>query len=79
MSHKKNQINLLDQTFRNHLPQAINRELNALRRNGVSGQDLFTHLVQIYNQHDLHKWSDRDTSVLKSQPIPIIVCSEGLV
>ena len=76
---QKRQINLLDRVFRNHLPQAINRELNALRRNGVSGQDLFTHLVKIYKQHDLHKLGDRHSSESKSQPISTIVCSEGLV
>jgi hypothetical protein len=75
---QKTLINLLDQIFRNHLPQAINRELNALRRNGVTGQDLFTHLVKIYNQHDLHKLSDRQNLELKSQPIPMIICSEQL-
>ena len=84
---QKTLINLLDRVFRHHLPQAINRELNALRRNGVSGQDLFTHLVQIYNQHDLHKISDkpngmaslRQKTKLKYQPISMIICSEELV
>lgn len=76
---QKTLINLLDRVFRNHLPQAINRELNALRRNKASGQDLFTHLVQIYNQHDLHKISDRQKSELKYQPIAAIICSGGLV
>ncbi|MGK7938178.1 MAG: helicase-related protein [Xenococcaceae cyanobacterium] len=75
---QKAQINLLDQTFRNHLPQAINRELNALRRNETTGQDLFKYLVQIYNQHDLHKSRYRQQSELKSQPIPMIICSEEL-
>ncbi len=60
---QKAQINLLDLVFRNYLPKAINRELNALRRNGVTGQDLFTHLVTIYHQHDLHKLSDRGARV----------------
>ena len=54
------------------------RSQNALRRNGISGQDLFTHLVQIYYQHDLHKLSERQNSELKSQPIPMIICSEEL-
>ncbi|MDJ0680443.1 MAG: hypothetical protein QNJ18_11330 [Xenococcaceae cyanobacterium MO_167.B52] len=34
---QKTLINLLDRVFRNHLPQAINRELNTLRRNGTTG------------------------------------------
>ncbi|MGL6339602.1 MAG: C-terminal helicase domain-containing protein, partial [Waterburya sp.] len=84
---QKTLINLLDQIFRNHLPQATNRELNALRRNGTSGEDLFTYLIQIYQQHDLHKFSeprsgslrDRQNLELKYQPIPLIICSEGLV
>ena len=76
---QKTLINLLDRVYRNHLPQAINRELNALRRNKISEQDLFTHLVKIYNQHDLYKLSDRHNLTSKSQPISTIVCSEGLV
>ena len=76
---QKTLINLLDRVYRNHLPQAINRELNALRRNGVSGQDLFTHLVKIYNQHDLYKLSDRHNLTSKSRPISTIICSEELV
>ena len=76
---QKTLINLLDRVFRHHLPQAINRELNALRRSGTTGEDLFTYLVRIYNQHDLHKISDRQKSELKYQPIAAIVCSEGLV
>ncbi|MDJ0745366.1 MAG: hypothetical protein QNJ32_18665 [Xenococcaceae cyanobacterium MO_167.B27] len=76
---QKTLINLLVPVFRNHLPQAISRELNALRRNGTTGEDLFTYLVQIYNQHDLHKLRDHQKSELKYQPIPMIICSEGLV
>ncbi|VEP14153.1 DNA/RNA helicase, superfamily II [Hyella patelloides LEGE 07179] len=76
---QKTLINLLDRVFRNHLPQAINRELNALRRNGITGQDLFTHLARIYNQHDLHRLSDPQKLVLKYQPIASIVCSEEFV
>jgi hypothetical protein len=76
---QKTQINLLDRVFRNPLPQAINRELNALRHNGTTGQDLFSYLVQIYNRHNLHKLSDRHNSELKYQPIATIICSEELV
>jgi len=76
---KKTLINLLDIAFRNHLPHAIKHELNALRRNDVNGQDLLTHLVKIYSQHDLDKISNLQKSELKYQPIPMIICSEGLV
>ena len=76
---KKAQIDLLEQVFRNHLPTVIRRELNALKANKINGQELFERLKKIYNQHDLHKISDRQNAELKSQPIPMIICSEGLV
>ncbi len=76
---QKAQIDLLDRAFQNHLPKSTKTELNALKANKIKGQELFEHLKKIYNQHDLHKISDRQKSELKYQPIAAIVCSEGLV
>ena len=75
----KAQVNILEKVFRSSLTQAINRELNALRRNSTTGQDLFEQLVQIYNQHNMRDWLNNNRSPTLSHPTPIIICSEGLV
>ncbi|UKP00121.1 hypothetical protein [Nostoc sp. UHCC 0870] len=64
--------------FRHPLTQAIHRELNILRRNGLTGQNLFNQLVQIYRQHNMQEWNNNNLPVL-SQPIPMIVCSQALL
>jgi len=74
----KGQINILEKAFRASVNQAINRELNKLRRDGFTSQELFNQLRQIYRQHNMHEWQDNSLPTL-SQPIPVIVCSEALV
>jgi len=75
----KAQVNILEKAFRGSMTQAINRELNTLRRNGVTDQNLFNQLVQIYRQHNMHEWVDTNNLPALSYPIPIIICSEALV
>lgn len=74
----KAQINILEKAFRGPINQAINRELNQLRRNGVTGQDLLRHLGRLYHQHNMREWLDRRSLHLEDQPISKIVCSAGL-
>ncbi len=74
----KGQINILEKAFRASVNQAINRELNKLRRDGFTSQELFNQLRQIYRQHNMHEWQDNSLPTL-SQPIPVIVCNEALV
>jgi superfamily II DNA/RNA helicase len=74
----KNQVNILEKAFRLSVNQAVNRELNKLRRDGFTAKELFNQLVQIYRQHNMHELQDNRLPTL-SQPIPIIVCSEALV
>ena len=75
----KAQVNILEKVFRGSMTGAINREINALRRNGVTGQDLFNQLVQIYNQHNMREWLNNNNLSTLSHPIPAIICSEALV
>ncbi|MBI5117440.1 helicase [Candidatus Poribacteria bacterium] len=74
----KAQINILEKAFRGPVSTAINRELNHLRKNGVTGEDLFKHLARIYQQHRMQDWPDR--RILEEDPsVPRIICSEGLM
>jgi len=75
----KAQINVLEKAFRGPVTNAINRELNLLRKNGVTGDALMKSLARIYHQHNLKELSDRIRLHLEEQPIPKIVCSEGMV
>ncbi|MBD2446142.1 helicase [Nostoc sp. FACHB-152] len=74
----KSQINILEKAFRASVNQAINRELNKLRRDAFTGEELFKQLVHIYNQHNMKELLEHDLPRL-SQAIPIIICSEALV
>jgi len=74
----KAQVNTLEKVFRSPLTQAINREINALRRNNLTGQHLFNQLVQIYNQHNMREWLNNNSLHTFSHPVPIIICSEAL-
>jgi hypothetical protein len=75
----KGQINILEKAFRGLITTAINRELNLVRRNSMTGQELLTALTTIYYQHNMRDLADRRSQQLKEQRIPKIVCSEALV
>tara|TARA_B100000315_G_C14444587_1_gene526234 strand:+ start:436 stop:798 length:363 start_codon:yes stop_codon:yes gene_type:complete len=70
------QITLLEQAFRQPVTEAINRELNKIRRNGMAGIPLLHTLRDIYLQHNMSEWQSRRQSDLD---IPKIICSEALV
>jgi superfamily II DNA/RNA helicase len=76
---QKGQITLLEKAFRNALTKALQRELNLLRRNGVTGQALFRSLVKLYEQHNLRDWLDRRNGQPQEEDYPRIVCSEALI
>jgi hypothetical protein len=74
----KQQITLLEKAFRTTTTQAVNRELNILRRNSLTGQNLLTTLIRIYNQHNLRLLSDRPASKVDTKPVVKVICSEKL-
>jgi superfamily II DNA/RNA helicase len=76
---QKEIINLLERTFRGSLTRAVNRELNLLRRNGISGQVLLKALAKLYEQHNLRDLVDRRKVHTSERPLPRIVCSEALI
>jgi hypothetical protein len=76
---QKGQITILEKAFRNPLTKALQRELNLLRKNGVSGETLLKSLVRLYSQHNLRDWLDRVSGQRNEEEYPRIVCSEALV
>ena len=73
-------IMALEDAFRGSISDALNRELNLLRRNGVTGAALLRNLDQLYRQYNL---SDRNTRQQEAQSrnedLPKVVCSAALV
>ncbi|MBM4044236.1 MAG: helicase [Planctomycetes bacterium] len=75
----KAQINILERAFRDPLTVAVNRELNRIRHNGMTGRSLLKVLGDLYHQHNMREWVGRRSLQLEDQAIPKIICSEGLV
>lgn len=61
------------------MTQAISREINALRHNGITDRDLFNQLLKIYHQHNMREWLNSNSMPTLAHPVPIIVCSEALM
>jgi hypothetical protein len=76
---EKTQINILEKAFRGNVTDAVKRELNKIRRNGMTGPALLKSLGEIYLQHNMRSWMDRRAFHLEDQSYPRIVCSEALV
>ncbi len=76
---QKGQITLLEKAFRSPLTKALQRELNLLRKSGVTGEALFKNIVKLYNQHNLRDWIDRRNGQPSEDEYPRIVCSEALL
>ncbi len=76
---RKGQINILEAAFRLPPTPAVNRELNRLRKNAVTGADLLHELTRLYRAHDLGKRADLSAPREERDSLPRIICSEGLV
>ncbi len=73
------QIGALEAAFRAPINEAVRGELNALRRNQVTGFDLLDVLSRIYHRHNLRDANARQLVGETADDLPLIVCSEGLV
>src|SRR5690606_7237338 len=74
----KEQVNVLEGAFRSPLTAALKKELNAIRRNGITGDSLMRRLVDLYHQHHLREWTERRAWEAEEM-VPKVVCSMGLI
>jgi len=74
----KAQINLIESAFCGTITRAVIQELNRIRRNGITGQNLLRSLGELYYQHNMRDWIDRQRLQPEEQSFPIVICSEGL-
>ena len=74
------QISTLEKAFRGTITTAVNRELNLLRRNGVTGTALLKNLRDLYRQHNMREWESRQQDAqLENEAVPKIICSAALI
>ncbi len=74
------QISTLEKAFRGTITTAVNRELNLLRRNGVTGTALLKNLRDLYRQHNMREWDSRQQDAqLENEAVPKIICSAALI
>jgi superfamily II DNA or RNA helicase len=72
----RTRILLFDGVFRGSVTNAVRRELNLIRRNGLSGTALLNELGRIYQDHRLRNRPERDER--DDETAPRIVCSMTL-
>lgn len=72
-------ITLLEKAFRGPLTGAIKRDLNLIRRNGITGDALLMTLKNIYDQHQMRNWVDRINFGAGEIEVPRIICSQAFL
>ncbi|MDA7891874.1 phospholipase D-like domain-containing protein [Akkermansiaceae bacterium] len=77
----RSQIGLLEESFKQPLTAAIKKQLNSLRRNGITGNELVRLLSDLYHDHGM---KDRDFQLRyraeqEGDDLPRIICSEAFV
>jgi hypothetical protein len=75
----RHQVSTIEKAFRGPITPAINKELNRLRRNGVTGADLLKSLINIYHQHGMKDWIAKAGKEGDKTEIIKIICSEALI
>ena len=75
---ERNDLLMLEEAFRQSPSVSVNKELNRLRRAGMTGEPLRGELRRIYFQYSLREVAQREQSG-EDDEYPRIVCSSGLV
>ncbi len=76
----KPQITQLETAFRRPCTAAVKRQLNVMRRNGVTGVNLLQALTDVYHEHGMHEldYRSRNEQEYESGDLPRIICSEAI-
>ncbi len=72
---------VLEEAFKQTIPAALRKNLNTMRRNGVTGDNLVRNLAELYQAFDLGARTQNDRIKIEQEvaAIPRIICSEALV
>lgn len=77
----RGQINILEKAFKLPMTTAVKKQVNVLRRNGVTGRNLLRALTNIYHDYGMKDFEllQRSSFEIETENIPRIICSEALV
>lgn len=75
---EKETIDLLIETFRRPVSNAVRRRLNLLRREKIEGEALLRALYRIYYDHQLYRLPETPPTEDQAEDVPRIICSEAL-
>lgn len=78
-SDMKAQISLLEEAFKQPITAAIKKQLNTIRRNGMTGRHLVKALSDIYHDHGMsdRNFQLRHIAEQESEAAPRVICSEA--
>jgi len=78
---RRGQVSLFEEAFKKPVTAAVKRQLNVLRRNGVTGRNLLAALTDVYYEHGMNdrEYKARHEFETECEDIPRIICSEALV
>ncbi len=77
----KRQVATLEEAFRRPITAAVKRQINVLRRNGITGKHLLTTLSDTYHEYGMsdHVYTSRQQAEQEIEELPRIVCSEAFI
>lgn len=80
-SDLRGQIALLEDSFKQPLTAAIKKQLNIIRRNGITGKQLVKLLSDLYHDHGMseHDFQLRHRVERQSDELARIICSEAFM
>lgn len=78
-SETRQMIDILEKAFRQPMTNVLRRELNAIKREGLTHLELVTQLKQLYNQHNMGHWRKTQRLLEQEKPIATIICSQAFV
>lgn len=76
---EKDRLNLLDSVYRCTLYPAVMKDLNTIRRLGITGNNLIKRLSDIYFQYNLKTLLAHQVEDEKESIVSRIICSESLI
>jgi hypothetical protein len=77
----RGQVSILEEAFKQPLTAAIKRQLNTIRRNGITSKPLVKAVSDLYHDHGMSDSSFqlRHLAERESEDVPRIICSEAFV
>eukprot|EP01047_Picozoa_sp_COSAG01_P001872 COSAG01_NODE_46_length_32080_cov_716.589319_21_plen_1125_part_00 len=75
---RRTRIHILEKAFREPQTPAVIRDLNRLKKNNLSGEELYESLTDLFNHHGLRSRLKSENRAQTRSPISSLICSGSL-